>query len=377
MLLATSPAAVCPSGIPDADLIRALTRIKAEGTPVGIISNGDAPAWFAGAFPAGTGVQFLKTPGRQNGKIIRHNTDLLSLAPHDALVLAAKREDVQMGKNGGAVLVAAGWSADRYVSSLGIRVSSPSELEQVVGLSKGWGGGWWWTGGEPNYSVYALTDLSSYNRPLSQREFSEKVTATVKGGGPRLMALLTVAARSLLASGVGAMKDLMWGVYPSSGSANDDTEVLSDFTHRLRTTVSAVRYAKRNEPLFIRHAASSKRSAGGGGDREDPAEQIETLHLNPFYRGKCSGRSVVVIDDCTTYGVSFAVAAGLLRAAGASFVAGVALGKFGGRTLYQEIQIKSDPFAPVPRGAYSVGTNRPFNGSSSGTAQAVLRELLP
>ena len=43
-------------------------------------------------------------------------------------------------------------------------------------------------------------------------------------------------------------------------SANNDSEVLSDFTHRLRTTVSRVRFAERNQPLFIRHAHSIKRS---------------------------------------------------------------------------------------------------------------------
>lgn len=376
MLLATSPTAVCPGDVPSDDIVKVLAKIKAGGTPVGIISNHAEPAWFEKSFE-GTDVQFLRIPGRQNGKIIARNTDSMKLAPHDALVLAANREDVQMGKNGGAVLVAAGWSSDNYVNSLGIRVDNALELEEVVELSKGWSGGWWFAGNEPEYAVYALTDLSSYNKSVSQQMFSSKVTDTVKGGGPRLKALLTVVARSLLASGVGSKKQLMWGVYPSSHSANNDTDVLSDFTHRLRTTVSDVRYAKRSEPLFIRHRPSAKRSAGGGSNREDPAEQIETLHLNPAYRGKCKGRHVIVIDDCTTYGVSFAVAAGFLRAAGAASVSGVALGKFGRRTLYQEIRIKSDPFAPVPLGAYNVAVNRPLNGTSNAAAQDVLRRLLP
>ena len=134
--------------------------------------------------------------------------------------------------------------------------------------------------------------------------------------------------------------------YPRLLSA-DDTEVLSDFTHRLRTTVSKVRMAKKGEPLFIRHTASAKRSSGGGGDRTDPTGQITTIHINPEYRGKLDGRHVIVVDDCTTYGVSFAVAAAFLKKAGASKVTGLALGKFGNQLRHYDIEINPDPYAPV------------------------------
>jgi hypothetical protein len=168
----------------------------------------------------------------------------------------------------------------------------------------------------------------------------------------------------------------MWGVFPSSSSNNNDTDVLSDFTHRLRTTVSKVRLAKRGEPLFIRHTPSPKRSKGGGGDRTNPRQQIETLHLNPAYRKNVKGRNVVVIDDCATYGVSFGVAAALLRKAGANSVTGVALGKFGHQLRYYEIDINSDPFAPVPAGKYAVRVNRAFNGVENPGSQNTIRALI-
>jgi hypothetical protein len=100
--------------------------------------------------------------------------------------------------------------------------------------------------------------------------------------------------------GLGADKKLLWGVYPSSNSLNDDHEVLSDFTHRLRTTVPRVRYSERGQPLFVRHKQSIKRSKGGSNDRSDPADQIMTMHINPYYKNRISGRHVIVVDDCTT-----------------------------------------------------------------------------
>jgi hypothetical protein len=212
---------------------------------------------------------------------------------------------------------------------------------------------------------------------LTQRQFADKVTTTVKNGGGRLNALLAIASRSLLVDGLANQGQLLWGIYPSSKSANDDTDTLSDFTHRLRTTVSRVRIARRGCPLFIRHTAAAKRSAGAGGDRTNPAGQIETLHLNPEYRRNVAGRHVVVIDDCATYGVSFGVAAAFLRKAGAQSVLGVALGKFGNQLSHYEITISTDPFAPVVAGGYVVNGITKFAGTTSAQSQQILVQLIP
>lgn len=375
MLLMTSPDVIASAGTPDPAIAQALADIQASGVPVGVVSNDVAPSWFHSTFQ-GTRVTHLQEMGRQNGQVVLHNATRFQLQAHDALVLAGKREDVQMGKNAGAVLIAAGWSSDPYIHSLGICVNSPQELKEVVSLSKQWGGAWWFHGREPQYNVLAFSDLSSINQNLNQSNFSMRVTHLVKNGGPRLMALLALSSRSLFATGIGATEDLMWGTFPSSSSNNQDNEVLSDFTHRLRTTVSAVRLAKRGEPLFIRHRPSSKRSYGGGGDRTNPSEQIETLHINPAYRKQIRKRNVIMIDDCTTYGLSFGVAAAFLRKAGAKSVCGVALGKFGNCLLYYEIDIQSDPFSPVRPGDYSLIGKRPFNGTTDLLAQSNLRALI-
>lgn len=377
LIIMTSPDAVLSGGKPDLNIARVLIEAKAANNPVGLISNGAEPAWFAGTF-GDSGVQFIQNRARQNGEIVARNAEKFSLNAHDVLVLATKSEDVQMGKNGGAVLVAAGWSTDRDVRALGICVDNAQQLQEVIRLTAGWSGQWWFSSDKPRYKIRVLADLSGYAVTNAQEVFAANLTRTVKNGGSRLNALLAVTARSLLTDGTISPKDLLWGVYPSSSSHQGDKEVLSDFTHRLRTTVSRVRFAKREEPLFIRHTASSKRSRGGGGDRNDPAEQIMTIHLNPFYKKskRLEGKHVVVIDDCTTYGVSFGVAAAFLRQAGAASVTGVALGKFGNRLQYHRIDINSDPFAPVVRDGFTTEDISDFPGANNPNAQQVLRELL-
>lgn len=377
LIVMTSPDAVLRQGVPDPQLVNVLIEAKRAGNPVGLISNHAEPAWFQGSF-GGSGVQFLQSQGRQSGEVVSQNADKFKLNPFDVIVLATKDDDIRMGKNGRALLVAAGWSGARQVESLGIRVADATEFQQVLQLAAGWSGQWWFSGDAPHYRVRALSDLSKYGKSITQQEFARRLTSTVKDGGSRLNALLAVTARSLLMDGTDSVSDLVWGVYPSSSSTNDDTDTLCDFTHRLRTTVSRVRFSKRGEPLFVRHTPSPKRSAGRGGNRTDPSGQVLTIHLNPYYKAsnRLIGKHVIVVDDCTTYGVSFGVAAAFLRKAGAASVTGIALGKFGNQLRQYDIDILTDPFAPVVAGGYAVNSSDGLHGATNAVSQQVLETLI-
>lgn len=363
-MLLTSPDAL--GAATDQAVVKVLSDLKASSNIVAVISNHDKPEWFDDTFN-NTRVQFIKQLGRQNGKIVAENAATLKLEPYDVIVLAGTDTDVQMGKNGGAVVVVAGWSANAKIQSYGICVQDAQELQDVINIATEWNGHWWFSAQRTFYSINALGDLSTYGKQQAQETFAKQLTHTAKQGGSKLTALLTITARSLLMDGIGDESKLAWGVYPSSSSANDDTEVLSDFTHRLRTTVSKVQLAKKGKPLFIRHTPSAKRSSGGGGgDRTDPAGQITTIHVNPVYKGKLTGRHVIVVDDCTTYGVSFAVAAAFLKKAGASKVTGIALGKFGNQLRHYDITINTDPYAPVTD--FIEIARDSFKGSNNNTA---------
>lgn len=377
LIVLTSPHAFNAGSVPDATLVKVLIDAEAGNHPVGMVSNHKKPVWFDSSF-AGTGVQFLRVPGRQSGAIIADNAKAFGLKAFDVLVLAATLDDVQMGKNGGAILVAAGWSNNSKVAALGIRIASPQELGKIIALTSGWTGQWWYSGTMSKYSIRALSDLSHFNKSTAQEVFAKRLTNTVKNGGTRLNALLTVTARSLLTDGQGKLSSQLWAAYPSSSSTNDDTEVLSDFTHRLRTTVSNVQMCKKGEPLFIRHTHSIKRSKSKSVDRTDPTDQLLSLHLNPFYKEKdrLKNKNVVVVDDCTTYGVSFGVAAALLHSAGAKSMKGVALGKFGDQLRHYDIEILSDPFKPITSADYRIVKTGGFQGTENADSQALLQTLI-
>jgi orotate phosphoribosyltransferase-like protein len=376
LALITSPHALILNGQPRPYIVDALIKTSLQGNSVTIVSNKDKPDWFDKIFDKSR-VTFRRTEARQNGVIIGQIAKELSIQTYDVLVLAVTDIDMQMAKTGKAVLIAAAWSNDVKVKNLGIQVASAIELQELIEMTNGWSGHWWFEGVESTYSARALMDLSEYGKDSDQILFAGKLKNTVKKGGARLTALLIVTARSLLIDGARNTDKLFWAVYPSSQSDNDDTEVLSEFTHRLRTTASQVQFSRKGKPLFIRHAASEKRSAKKGGDRTDPTGQITTLHLNPEYKTQIKGRNVIVIDDCTTYGVSFAVASAFLLKAGAASVNGVALGKFGNTMSYFDITINSDPFSPVQADGFQLKEVRPFNGNRDSTAQKILLTLIP
>ena len=377
MLIVTSPSALLINGDPDPSIAQVLIEAAQNNHKVGIVSNNAKPGWFDELF-AETGVIFKQELGRQNGGIIKRTAEKLKIAPQDVLVLVGSQADIAMGKNGKAVMVAAGWSNDPRVSELGIQVDCARSLKETLRLTSEWDGKWCFNGQGASYSVHALSDLSTFGKDFDQKQFRAHLTSTIKQGGPRLNALLAMVARSLLTQGVDSFPKLFWGVFPSSASDNSDSEVLSDFTHRLRTTVSKVRMARKGEPLFVRHKPSTKRSsAGSRTDRLDPTEQIETIHLNPKYRGNLTGRNVIVVDDCTTHGVSFGVAAALLRKAGANSVTCIALGKFGRSLRDYQIDITSDPFQPLNLAKNAVIKDNPFFvGHENNAAQEALKGLL-
>jgi hypothetical protein len=376
-IIMSSPDVVMHGGRIDHAIANSLINLTNLNYVVALISNRPQPWWFDQVFGKSQ-VKFVKHIGRQSGEIVSLFAKSMQLSSFDVIVLATKDEDIAMAKNGQAVLIGASWSSSPRVTSLGIQVANPVDFEHVVHLTDSWQGGWWFTGAANTYGVKALADLSSYGQGNTQQHFSMRLVDTVKNGGPRLTALLAVTARSLLKDSVASTTNLLWGVYPSSRSSNSDSEILSDFTHRLRTTVSTVRFAKRDEPLFIRHAPSVKRSTSPGANRTDPCDQLHTIHLNPFYAegSRIHGRNVLVIDDCTTYGVSFGVAAAFLKKAGAASVTGIALGKFGNQLHHYQINLHTNPFLPISNNGYSFTTPTIFSGTHYQGPQQSLQAII-
>ncbi|BBH54752.1 hypothetical protein [Fluviispira sanaruensis] len=340
------------------NILESLNRLSDKGHSVIVVSNNYFDKKVKENLST-KGIICMREVGRQDGKIIQKIAEKNEINTYDVVVLSSKEEDLSMGKRGGAVVLSASWAStnrepnehNHLSNSYGIPIEKIEDLEHIIEIMRVYPGDWWFYAKKDNYKLYSLADFSTHLKSYDQEKFAKKLTSIVKNGTSfdnlHLNSILALLTRSFLINKEQYPEKQLFGVYPSSKSKNDDTEVLSNFTHRFRTVVSTVRLAKRGEPLFIRHKESIKRSNAKNINRNDPTDQIQSIHINPFYKGKIKGRHIIIIDDCTTYGISIAVAAAFLKKAGASAISGITIGKFGDRLKCYNIDIKSDPFTPV------------------------------
>lgn len=96
--------------------------------------------------------------------------------------------------------------------------------------------------------------------------------------------------------------------------------------------------------LLLRHrdAPESKRQ----GNARDIFDQFQTILVNPEYRNKIRGKTVLVLDDYTTAGFSLETARRMLIQAGAASIVSVAVAKFRNGQCQTIITKDWDPFVP-------------------------------
>lgn len=367
-LIITSAATVWDdeSGAPYPDVLEVLLAMREEKHRVILVSNKSQPSWSKGSEWAP--IQFIQSSNRKNGKFIPGLIEAnkkLGLELSQFVVLGASDEDFMMAVNSQSLLLRCEWSkklGDK-IKNYGVGFKKSKSIPQVIKLLNDQAP-WYFEHTSTNFNVYALTNAGTYYESNADLvRLATQLRDCLKHGGKinyqgfRLHFLSSINVTSLLKSGE------VWGFYPSSDSENDGTEIMANFCTLARTT-----YKRRlKEPLFIRCKPTAKRHEGGG-DRTDPRPQIESVHINPAYRGKLGGKTVVVLDDYLTYGLSFGVSEALLRKAGAAKVLCVAMGKFGSKALKYDITINSDPFAPINR--YQIGQTAPLSGTTASSAQS-------
>ncbi|GHC57641.1 hypothetical protein [Ulvibacter litoralis] len=116
----------------------------------------------------------------------------------------------------------------------------------------------------------------------------------------------------------------LWACYPTSTGLPD--EPLLAIKEILRKSFGS----RASKDLFIRHKPSPKRSNQGANTRANQGcdNQFNSIHLNPYYKGKIEGKSICIIDDFSTHGTSCETVRHLLNHAGVSKVVFIALGKY-------------------------------------------------
>lgn len=351
-------------GIPEV-----LKKLTEQGAYAVISSNHSEPEWFKEIKEERC--MWIQVTGRQSGKwipsLLKANA-AMDLLHSEIVILGASEVDMQMAANSTSLLVRCDWAEGvAEIEKYGVGWESPETLPDLVKYLDDQVP-WYFESSNVNYRAFALTDAGTYGVDAETEAAANAIRAVLKNGRSdyRNRLVLHMMA-SINKTDIFSKADL-FGYYPSSKSTNAGEEVMAGFCRYAREL-----FKKRlKEPLFLRHKPADSRHTQRGGDRENPLAQIESVHLNPFYRGKISGKTVVVFDDYLTYGVSFGWAKSLLMAAGAKSVICIALGRFGNQAREYTINIDgNDPFAPAKSKQYNC---RIMPGTLDQKAKLVLKE---
>jgi hypothetical protein len=331
-------------------IVTALKGLFEEHAVV-VVSSHPQPAWFPEHFGFAQ-FQWCTFKDRQSGAVVHKFLDANKerFGHADFIVIGASDADFFMAVNSKTCLLRAEWAplGDR-IRRYGVPLSRPESLPNVLRFLED-AKPWYFRHEDDFLRVYALTNAGTIKE--TDRDIIRLVTRLrecLKAGN---MAYSMGFKLHLFASlsRTPIFRDAsIWAHYPSSNSKNSKSEPMWEFAELARETFKCLT----NGPLLLRHKPSPKRHTGGG-DRNDPTSQLATVHLNPSYRDRIPGSTVIVLDDYLTYGVSFGVSAALLKRAGAQRVACVAMGKFGDTANDYSITIHDDDvFAPLHNYEYT------------------------
>ncbi|MFE4030135.1 hypothetical protein ACFX4N_28760 [Priestia sp. YIM B13551] len=133
-----------------------------------------------------------------------------------------------------------------------------------------------------------------------------------------------------------------WMSVPSSSGSNDNN--IYDIVKRTRYLLNN----RRSKEMFIRHTPAKKSTYMDSNDRisQGCSRHLDTIHLNPDYKGKLKGKKICVIDDYVTYGPSFESIRNLLLKEQVEEIMLVAIGSFKKPYYKEDMEISGDVYRP-------------------------------
>ena len=158
-----------------------------------------------------------------------------------------------------------------------------------------------------------------------------------------------------------------WAIFPSSG-CNLNPE-MNAFKERVRYLMNG----RKSDNIFIRHTAIEKSHLLSYEDRLSCDRHLSSIHINPVYRGKLSGRIVCVLDDYLTNGTSFETARNLLQHENVKFIYFIALGSFEKKYIKQDYLLKGDLYSQ--KYAYEKLESNEIIPTINADATSMIREL--
>ncbi|MER6563562.1 hypothetical protein ABT300_38765 [Streptomyces sp. NPDC001027] len=254
--------------------------------------------------------------------------------------------------NSGVMYQHAAWAAPMPAGTTSLVARTPAEVDSFLKMFLSGEPGWSHRTDQGNWSLRSLLPASA-RLPSTQPGptfrlqdvFTYNRAVKIGDADARSLLMLFVIANAYMEGLIPA--NPFFCVYPSStsGKVSEQLQTYLDKAAKLF-------HGYYREDLLVRAVdapdTSLERWKAGQGQPAKTvtiATQAQTVHLGPKYRGRLGTKTVVVLDDFTTHGMSLEWARILLTAAGAQRIVMLTVGKYGSRHTRYELK---DPSALAP-----------------------------
>lgn len=261
---------------------------------------------------------------------IDHIKQLTGLATNELLYVGDSKYDMITASHSKVVYIHAAWTGTP--SEYGLKAPTPPWIAAVVAHIFRKRHAWGWTLTRPDsrgrtIRQLALVDVNTVQQAKIKNDlvemFKERDEPFV-GPMPLREFLALHLTASIYADGLQEQTDV-WGMMPSHNGQR-----VNKMTPWLDTVAKLFRDHYVNN-LLVRHrpAKRSRDARREGGIVGAIANQVNTLHLDPTAIQKIAGRTVLILDDFLTKGVTTGVGSVLLSLGGAADTIVVAAVKYG------------------------------------------------
>lgn len=188
--------------------------------------------------------------------------------------------------------------------------------------------------------LLAVSDAKSYYAFKEEKEIKEIYQHTLKRNNETYKHAVYFHYLTMI-YGLEILHDVdYWMTIPSS--TGEDKNYIYDIVKRTRYLLNN----RSSKNLLIRHTPAKKSSYMNKveKDREGSKRHLDTMQLNPEYRGKLEGKKIVILDDYTTNGYSFESARNLLLNEGVREIIFIAIGSFQNQYKKEDFIIEGDVF---------------------------------
>lgn len=247
------------------------------------------------------------------------------ISNNDFIMIGSVEEDIRIVANNKIVLFNPTWlQVNEKIVKYGFRIESVDKLIRCIDILNLENKFMFDSKINEKTTLIALCDAREYYAVADELEMLKRYKGVLKfNQEPYQYAVYFHYVCNLLNDN--RFKDVdYWMAVPSSSGSNNN------YVYEMVANTRYLMNDRKKEDLFIRHKPAKKSTYMNNDERINLGctRHFDTIHLNPKYKGKLTGKKICVIDDYVTNGTSFETIRNLLENEGVKEIILLAIGSF-------------------------------------------------